>query len=107
MLLPPSWSVNDSVGEEDVLIYFDNFTDTGLAFDRRVAGRSLTFRLEGDPAGVSTVLIDEETGSKWQAFTGRAFEGELQGETMGRLLSHLSFWFAWKDWNPETELYPG
>ena len=98
--------VNDSVGGEDVLVYFDNFTDTGLAFDRRVAGRTLTFRLDGDPAGVNTVLIDEETGSRWQAFTGRAFEGELQGETMGRLLSHLSFWFAWKDWNPETELYP-
>ena len=99
--------VNDSVGGEDVLVYFDNFTDTGLAFDRRVAGRSLTFRLDGDPAGVNTVLIDEETGSKWQAFTGRAFEGELQGETMGRMLSHLAFWFAWKDWNPDTELYPG
>ena len=99
--------VNDSLGEQDVLIYFDNSTDTALAFDRRVAGRSLTFRLDGAPAGVSTVLIDEETGSRWQAFTGRAIEGELQGETMKRLLSHLSFWFAWTDWNPQTELYAG
>ena len=39
--------------------------------------------------------------------SGRAIEGELKGENLERMLSHLSFWFAWKDWNPDTELYAG
>ncbi|MCH8826728.1 MAG: DUF3179 domain-containing protein, partial [Chloroflexi bacterium] len=39
--------------------------------------------------------------------TGRAIDGELKGQTMERALSHLSFWFAWTDWNPDTELYTG
>jgi hypothetical protein len=29
----------------------------------------------------------------------------LNGKALDRVLSHLSFWFAWKDWNPDTELY--
>ena len=34
--------------------------------------------------------------------TGQAVEGELFGE---RLPSHYSFWFAWSDFHPQTELY--
>ena len=31
----------------------------------------------------------------------------MKGTTLKRVPSHLSFWFAWTDWNPETELYTG
>lgn len=99
--------VNDSFFGEDVLVFFEGQTATALVYDRNVDGRELTFRLEGEPAGVQTILVDEETGSRWQAFTGRAIDGELKGKTMERVLSHLSFWFAWTDWNPDTELYTG
>ncbi|MCH9039281.1 MAG: DUF3179 domain-containing protein [Chloroflexi bacterium] len=99
--------VNDSFFGQDVLVYFDKGTNTALVYDRNVDGRKLTFRLEGEPSGVQTILVDEETGSTWLAFTGRAIDGELKGETMERMLSHLSFWFAWTDWNPDTELYTG
>ena len=99
--------VNDSVGSEDVLVYFDRSPDTALVYDRTVDGRSLSFTLADEGTGLQAVLVDNETGSKWMAFTGRAIEGELKGKTLDRSLSHLSFWFAWKDWNPDTELYEG
>ncbi len=99
--------VNDSFQGEDVLVYFDSGTATALVYDRNVDGRSLTFRIEGEPSGVQTILVDEETGSTWLVFTGRAIDGELKGKTMERMLSHLSFWFAWTDWNPDTDLYVG
>lgn len=99
--------VNDTLFDEDVLIFFENGTATALVYDRKVDGLTLTFRMEGEPSGVQTLLVDEETGSTWLAFTGRAIDGELKGKTMERLLSHLSFWFAWTDWNPDTELYTG
>ena len=35
----------------------------------------MTFRLDGDPAGVNMVLIGEKTGSKWQAFHGAGVPG--------------------------------
>ncbi len=99
--------VNDSVAGRSILIFFDNSTDTALVFDRKVNGKTLTFRVEGEPSGIQTILVDNETGSRWLAFTGRAIDGEFKGETLNRVLSHLSFWFAWTDWNPDTELYTG
>ena len=97
--------INDTFGGEDALIYFDASTGTALAFDRSPGDSALTFRIDGEPAGARTVLVDEETGSRWQAFTGSAIEGELKGSRLERIPSHLSFWFAWSDWNPRTEIY--
>ena len=97
--------VNDTYAGEDVMIFFDTATGTALAFDRSPGDTPLTFSIEGEPAGTSTVLVDEETGSKWTAFTGSAIDGELKGSRLERIPSHLSFWFAWSDWNPQTEIY--
>lgn len=99
--------VNDNVLGQDVLVFFDSTTDTALVYDRQVSALSLTFHMEGPAAGIQTILVDDQTGSRWMAFTGRAIEGPLKGEQMERLLSHLSFWFAWTDWNPDTALYQG
>lgn len=97
--------VNDSFAGKDVLIFFDESTGTALAFDRSPGGDPLTFSIEGESAGTRTILVDEETGSRWTAFTGAAIDGELKGSRLERIPSHLSFWFAWSDWNPQTEIY--
>ena len=96
-------SVNDSFVGRDVLVFFEDTTGTALVYDRRV----LTFREEGEDSGAQTILVDNETGSRWLAFTGMAVDGELKGKSLERIPSHLSFWFAWKDWNPDTEVYTG
>lgn len=106
-VLKTSVVVNDSVADKELIVFFDKGTGTALVYDRRVNGRPLTFRVSGEANGPQTMLVDNETGSRWMAFTGRAVEGELRGETMNRLPSHLSFWFAWTDWNPDTDLYLG
>ena len=99
--------LNDSVDDRDSLIYFDRPSGTALVYDRAVDGRSLTFRLEGEPDGILTELVDDETGSRWLAFTGAAVDGPLKGRQLERVPSHLSFWFAWTDWNPDTHLFGG
>ena len=99
--------VNDTIAGQDALVYFDAGSGTALVFDRTVGDVSLTFSVEDGPGGVLTVFVDEETNTRWSAFTGVAIEGELKGERLKRAVSHLSFWFAWKDWNPDTELYQG
>ena len=99
--------LNDSVDDRDSLIYFDRPSGTALVYDRAVDGRSLTFRLEGEPDGILTELVDDETGSRWLAFTGAAVDGPLKGRQLERVPSHLSFWFAWTDWNPGTHLFGG
>jgi hypothetical protein len=99
--------VNDSLGGRQVLVFHDSSTGTSLVFDRVVDGKTLTFQSDFEGSGAQAIITDTETGSKWMALTGMAVEGEMSGSTMGRMLSHLSFWFAWKDWNPKTELYGG
>ena len=97
--------VNDTLAGEDILIFFDSYSGTALAFDRSPGGTPLTFSIEGEAVGVRTILVDEETGSRWTAFTGAAIEGEFKGSRLERVPSHLSFWFAWSDWNPQTQIY--
>ena len=96
--------VNDTLAENDILVFLERRTDTALVYDRRVGDQVLTFRLLPEGEGLAT-LVDDQTGSKWLALTGTAIEGPLNGARLTRALSHLSFWFAWSDWNPETELY--
>ena len=98
--------VNDSFAGRDLLVVFHGDSDTALVFDRNVAGATLTFRLS-DSQGPLPILVDNETGSRWLALTGAALDGPMRGKTLGRPLSHLAFWFAWKDWNPKTEVYFG
>jgi hypothetical protein len=97
--------VNDSLGGGEVLVYLESDTDTALVYDREVDGRVLIFSMAEDGQGAFAVLVDAETGSGWLALTGKATDGPLEGRVLNRALSHLSFWFAWKDWNPDTEVY--
>ena len=97
--------VNDSLGGGNVLVYMEPETETALVYDREIDGRVLTFRMAEGGQGVLAVLVDAETGSRWVALTGKAIDGPLKGTVLNRAPSHLSFWFAWKDWYPDTEVY--
>ena len=97
--------LNDSFADQDILAFLERETDTALVYRREVDGRTLTFRPTPQGSGALSVLVDSETGSSWLALTGLAVDGPLKGKSLERAPSHLSFWFAWNDWNPDTELY--
>ena len=71
-------------------------------FDDSAGHRPKQKRQSSRAAGV---LRDIETGSLWQVLTGQAVDGPLFGQRLERLPSHYSFWFAWSDFHPATELY--
>ena len=97
--------INDYFAGQEVVVTFDQTSETGAIFNRTVAGRLLTFHpLENDHQGI-VLMQDQETGSIWQAFTGNAISGPLTGMFLERLPSHYSFWFAWSDFHPDTELF--
>ena len=96
--------INDHFAGEEVVITFDPTSESGAAFGRRLNGRNLTFEPAPGQFGVA-LMRDQETGSLWQVLTGQSVEGELFGERLERLPSHYSFWFAWSDFHPQTELY--
>ena len=110
--------LNDHFAGEDIVVAFDPASESGAAFTRRVDGRTLSFEAdssqlfagqpgsESAPPGVA-LMRDRETGSRWLSLTGRAIDGPLQGASLERLPSHYSFWFAWTDFHPATELFGG
>jgi hypothetical protein len=97
--------VNDKVNGQSLTVVFDAGSGTGAVFSREVEGRVLNFKL-ATPGGLSDArLVDDETGTIWAAFTGQGLEGPLAGVQLERLKSTSSFWFGWKDWHPDTEVY--
>jgi hypothetical protein len=97
--------VDDTVGGKDIVVFLERGTDTALVYDRQVDGQTLTFEVLQEGAGTQSLIRDLETGTTWMSLTGVAINGPLKGNVLVRVPSHLSFWFAWTDWNPETDLY--
>jgi hypothetical protein len=92
--------VNAQVGELPVLVLFDAENANGVAFNRQISDRVLTFELATDG-----LLRDLETGTLWDLSEGEAVEGLLAGEKLDRVKSTTSFWFGWKDFHPDTLVY--
>jgi hypothetical protein len=93
--------INDQVGERPILVVFNPDIGSGIVFDRRVGDQILTWT-----AGISSeTMIDGETGTVWNLFTGDAVEGPLAGHSLERVSSTPSFWFGWKDFYPHTRIY--
>jgi hypothetical protein len=96
--------VNDAIGGEPVLVWFDPETQAGAAYSRRLGERTLTFRADpGAPGG----LLDDQTGSRWVPATGQAVEGPLSGQALTPLVVTPAFEFGWFDYFPESDVYGG
>jgi hypothetical protein len=93
--------VNDQVGDETVLVWFDAETAVSVAYSRVVDGQTLTFAATDRPH----IIQDNETGTAWDAISGIALDGPLAGSQLIRLKSTTSFWFGWKDIHPDTLLF--
>lgn len=94
--------VNDMVAGRDILVTFDRENGSGVVFDRQLGGQTLSFeQSDGDPF----TLLDRETNSSWDAFSGLATAGPLSGERLERIKSTTIFWFGWTDFHTDTKLY--
>ena len=80
---------------------FDTDSAAAAVFNRQVGDEVLTFT--GD--GSSQILTDNETSSTWDALSGIALSGPMEGQRLTPIKSTTSFWFGWKDFHPETAVY--
>ncbi len=93
--------LNDTVGDETVLVIFDVETAVSVAFSRIVDDQTLTFVATDTPL----VIQDNETDTRWDALTGEALAGPLAGSQLTRHKGITSFWFGWKDIHPDTLVF--
>ena len=70
-------------------------------------GRS--FKLaEGDAShpGIPSVVTDADGGT-WRVTEEFLVNKEDESEKIARIPTHMSFWFGWYQFHPDTELYTG
>jgi hypothetical protein len=92
--------VEDTLAGEPILVVFDEGSASGVVYSRDLDGRTLSFEHEGELR-----LRDLETGSRWDGLRGEAVEGELTGSALEIVPFTSSFWFGWKDFYPDTDVF--
>ena len=92
--------VNDTYDGDPVVVTHDPISEAAAAFNRTLDGTELTFSSVGDDT-----MRNAETGSVWSSIRGEALSGPLSGARLEQLPTFVSFWFAWTDFYPSTELY--
>ena len=93
--------VNDTFEGRDLVVALDVNSDLAAVYSRSLGEETLTFA----PADDSRLLTDRETGSTWDKASGTAVSGQLKGEQLEEITFFISFWFAWTDFYPGTELF--
>jgi hypothetical protein len=93
--------LNDVVGGTPVLLTFCPRCRSGTAFDPRVDGRDLTFRLYGGYQG-TVVMQDDQTGTLWSHVTGEALAGPLVGHRLQQLPVELVPLETWLERHPHS-----
>jgi hypothetical protein len=84
--------VNDTLGGVPIAVTYCPLCNSAIVFDRRAAGRTLTFGTTGNLRDSDLVMWDRRTQSWWQQFSGQAIVGSLAGTQLKALDSQtLSF----------------
>lgn len=93
--------LNDTFEGVDIVLMLDANTGSTGVFSSDLDGMGLTFSQGPGPVE----MTDAETGSVWSKLSGVALEGPLKGKQLAPYPKFDSFWFAWTDFYPSTELF--
>ena len=92
---------NDVIGQTPVAVTFCPLCNSGVTFDRRILGMTLTFGVSGKLRNSDMVMFDRETESWWQQFLGQGIVGEMTGVKLNKVPSWMESWAEFKTRNPE------
>ena len=88
--------VNDTVGGVPVAVTYCPLCNSGVAFERRAAGRVLSFGTSGRLYADNLVMYDRQTESLWPQLTGQAALGVLTGTALRAIPMGT---VAWRDFH--------
>jgi len=94
-------AANLTLAGQPLLVTLCERCSSAAAFDPRVRGRRLTFRIVGMYNGTH-ILGDDQSGTLWTPFVGEAVSGRLVGIRLRRLPAYQAHWKDWRAWHPET-----
>lgn len=92
--------VNDVVGGRPIAVTFCPLCNSGVAFSRRVAGRTLTFAVTGQLNFANLVMFDRETVSQWRQLEGVAISGPFKGARLRLVPAQMVSFGEWRAAHP-------
>ncbi len=94
--------VNDTVGGVPVTVTYCPLCNSGVAFEREIAGRVLTFGTSGRLYADNLVMYDRQTESLWPQLTGEASIGVLTGEQLTAIPMGVVAWQEFREAFPDS-----
>ena len=94
--------VNDQIDGVPLLVSYCPLCRSGVVYDRRVGGRTLTFSNTSALYDSDLVMVDRETSSYWWQVPGRAIVGTMTGSDLEPLASSTMPWARWRRLHPDT-----
>ena len=96
--------VNDVVGGEEIVVLASATSQGARAYYRGGRSFKLAQSEGGGHAGVPSVIADTDGGT-WQVAEEFLINAADESERFARIPTHMSFWFGWFQFHPDTELY--
>ncbi|MEV8465462.1 DUF3179 domain-containing protein [Fluviibacterium sp. DFM31] len=96
--------VNDRVGGVPVAVTFCPLCNSGMVFDRRVAGQELSFGVSGLLRHSDMIMYDRQTESWWQQAIGTAIVGTMTGTELTQLPARMESWAEFAARAPEGQV---
>ena len=95
--------VNDSLGGTDVVVVASPISQAARVYERR--GRFFVLSAEESTGGgLLTTLVDSD-GVSWQMTEDYLLSTADPSQKLARLPTHMSFWFGWYSFHPDTLVY--
>jgi hypothetical protein len=92
--------VQEVIAGTPIVLAFDPVSTRAFVFDRDVDDETITF----EDAYSDGALVDQETGSRWDPWSGEATAGERKGESLSTRYGIISFRKSWALFYPGTEI---
>ena len=97
--------VNDVVGGEEIVVLASGESEGARAYYRGGKSFSLTEEDTGF-LGIPFTVTDND-GGRWDVTEEYLVNREDESQRLARISTHMSFWFGWFQFHPDTELYTG
>ena len=92
--------VNDTIGDDPVVVTYCPLTGTVLAFKRGTT----TFGVAGTLLNSNLILFDRGTNTRWSQMLGVGIRGQHVGDSLIELPITWTTWQNWRETYPDTEV---
>lgn len=94
--------VNDTIGNQPVVITYCPLCGTGLGFEAVLRGRAYTFGVSGLLYQSDLLMYDHQTESLWSQIAMTAVTGPMTGTKLTPLFLEHTTWGEWRRSHPDT-----